>query len=162
MSALFLASVHGNAVGAGVGLAIHVLQKSAVPESPEAWVHFCVTAAEEAYAAVMDDPPEISVKSYGPAARLIEQLEREAGEHHAPLVLQGSELEDAAHEAASAAFRLCMPRITSRKQTQGYIACVAAGVQRRYIDGKDAKPLLYTAQLALSAYPQRRANKGRK
>ena len=65
-------------------------------------------------------------------------------------------------DAGATAFRACMPKVTGRRNTQAYIACVAVGVQRRYLSGSESKALLYTAQLALAAYPHRRSSRGRK
>ncbi len=54
-----------------------------------------------------------------------------------------------------------MPRLTGRKATQGYIACIAFGLQHGYFTGAEAKALLYSAQLALSAYPGRQSKRNR-
>ncbi len=64
--------------------------------------------------------------------------------------------------AASEAFKRCMPQLTGRRRAQAFIACVAVGAQRKYLNKGEASSLLYTAQLALSAYPKRNAQKGRK
>jgi hypothetical protein len=71
--------------------------------------------------------------------------------------VKGPELDKLAQAAAAIAFRACMPHVTGRRNTQAYIACVAAGVQLKYITGTEARSLLYTAQLALAAARSSRA-----
>lgn len=157
------AGVHASSVGTGIANAIFAV--AAAHDGPEAWVHFCITAADEARASVMDNPP-LQPDTRGPAERqadkwITESHPERTGEH-APPPITGEALTNAAHAAAVMAFRCCMPKLTGRKHTQAYIACVAAGVQRGYFTGSEARSLLYTAQLALTAYPSRRANRGRK
>jgi hypothetical protein len=168
MSKLFLVNINANAVGAGVGVSIGKMQRGRELETPEAWVHFCCTAAEEAYQAAMDDPiltPELHLdvmqqgKGESTPAFLLRTLEKEPKPFEQ---LDVAAMEAAAHEAAGVAFRMCMPRLVGRRTTQAFIACVAVGVQRGYILGRDAKSLLYTAQLALSAHPKRESSPRRK
>lgn len=195
-----------HAVGAGITATIRAQAVSkAEADSPEAWVHFCTTAADEAYAAVLESPPVVQ-RELGSAQKMLLKLDRMEDDANAPRLwatlpdderdraersgwtqagwdasqggllrgvkvgpvdaeyvqLHGAELSQAAHHAALVAFRACMPKLTGRRTTQAYIACVATGVQRGYFTGSESKALLYTAQLALSAYPSRRAQRGRK
>jgi hypothetical protein len=154
---------HANAVGVGI---CHALEASAdaAPGSPEEWVQFCLKAADEAYAEAMENPPD---RKRGPVAQLLHDIGEDRLRVDEEIEYQNRlkktpEAKDAARDAAQTAFRMCMPRITGRRATQAYIACVAAGVQRGYLTGKDASSLLYTAQLALSAWPSRRAQRGQK
>jgi len=74
------------------------------------------------------------------AAQEAEHMAREAGCSVAEAKLAGSE-----------AYKNAMPRLTSHGNARLHIACVAAGVAHGYIDGKQAKLMLYAAQLALAA-----------
>ena len=144
--------VHASSVGTGIANAIFAVGTD--PNSPESWVRFCVRAAEEAYEAVIENPPiYVSDRMPGPGESMLERWQRD-NDGPAPL-LTGKPLLAAAHAAAAVAFMCCMPKVTGRRQTKAYIACIAVGVQRQYIAGKDAKPLLDTAQLALQAHPER-------
>ncbi len=146
------AGVHASSVGTGIANAIFAVADSL--QSPESWVHFCITAAEEAHAAVLQNPP-LALDDRGEGERLIDEvLSHRTGEAYRPEPITGSALLAAANAAAATAFRCCMPKVTGRRNTQAYIACIAAGVARGYIAGKDARPLLYTAQLALQAHPK--------
>jgi len=147
--------VHASSVGTGIANAIFAVGTD--PNSPESWVRFCVRAAEEAYEAVIENPPiAVSDRIRGPAEKMLEKWARDSGKPEPPPELMtGKALIAAAHAAAAVAFMCCMPKVTGRRQTKAYIACIAVGVQRQYIAGKDAKPLLYTAQLALQAHPER-------
>jgi hypothetical protein len=140
-------------------LAIWAVQEPSDRKTAESWVHFCLEAANEAYATVMENPPFITRENS--AYEWLEELKRrEKGEQERDIERErasGDELKQEAHGAATIAFRACMPHVTGRRNAQAYIACVAAGVQRRYITGADARALLYTAQLALSAARPSRA-----
>lgn len=147
--------VHASAVGQGIARAIYAAADDG-PATSEEWVLFCLKAAAEAETAVREAPREM-----GSAEKLLRELcpndefpdlERAIAQQH----------EIDIREAGEAAFRSCMPKLTGRRNTQAYIACVAAGVQRHYFTGSEAKALLYTAQLALAAHPHRRVNRGRK
>jgi hypothetical protein len=153
--ALTSRSLHAGAVGHGIAHAIYASQ--AAPMTPEEWVLFCLNAADEAEASVRESPP---ARGMGSAEKLLRELcPEESWALDAP---DHAAVKEAAQEAGAAAFRACMPKLTGRRTTQAYIACVAAAVQRSYFTGSEAKALLYTAQLALSAHPHRRANRGRK
>jgi hypothetical protein len=171
-----LALLSGSAVGSGIAHAITAAAEKPDGNTAENWVFFCITAAEEAAAAVLSDPPfaqqEVGAEFFnetadewdrGTAAEHIaagnqdkaeEYLDRLA-QRRKQTVVKGKELQAAAAAASAFAFRACMPKLTSRGMVQAFIACTAAGVQRRFITGNDASALLYTAQLALSAYPKR-------
>lgn len=53
------------------------------------------------------------------------------------------------------AFLGAMPPLTNRLNTKAFIACLAAGLQRKYISAAEVKSLMYTAQLALMAHRPR-------
>ncbi len=146
--------VHASAVGHGIATAIFA--NSEDPVHPEEWVYFCLKAAAEAEAAVRDAPREM-----GSAEKLLRELSPEDDFPDLERAFERNRAEDA-REAGAVAFRSCMPKITGRRSTQAYIACIAAGLQRHYLTAAEAKALLYTAQLALSAHPHRRVNRGRK
>jgi len=59
------------------------------------------------------------------------------------------------HEAASEAYVGSLPEIDNIFAVRAFIAAVAAGVKRGYIAGPQARLLLYTAQLQLSAMRKR-------
>lgn len=147
--------VHASAVGHGIAIAIYAAADDG-PASSEEWVLFCLRAAAEAEHAVREAPFQMS-----PTEKWVREL---MPDEEFPELdkLHAEQHEEEIREAGEAAFRSCMPKLTGRRNTQAYIACVAAGVQRRYFTGSEAKALLYTAQLALSAHPHRRVNRGRK
>ena len=150
--------VHASAVGHGIAHAIYAA--TSPPMTVDEWVIFCSSAADEAEATVREAPPPTKESS---ARRLLRELS-EPGDpefDEAPEIDEAA-LRDAMREAGATAFRSCMPKLTGRRNTQAYIACVAVGVQRGYFNGSEAKALLYTTQLALSAHPHRRVNRGRK
>lgn len=147
--------LHASAVGHGIANAIFAAADDG-PASSEEWVLFCLKAAAEAETAVREAPREM-----GSAERILRELC--PGEEFSELekaIAQQREVE--IREAGEVAFRACMPKLTGRRNTQAYIACVAAGVQRSYFTGSEARALLYTAQLALAAHPHRRVSRGRK
>jgi hypothetical protein len=135
-------------------LAIYAMQEPQDRRTAEAWVRFCIRAAEEAHAAVIENPPEAKIGSVG-KFMLADSLRR--GIPVPTERLDGDKLDAVAREAAKVAFRACMPLVTGRRNTQAYIACVAAGVQLKYIEAVEARSLLYTAQLALTAARSSRA-----
>ncbi len=151
----FLERVNAVAVGRGIGFAIGIAQTKETPDSPEAWVDFCLSAAREAHQAAMESPPRVTL---GPVATLLLEIAEEEIDRDPPIDHKAAEA--GAHNAARIAYRCCMPKLTGRRMTQAYIACVAAGVQYAYFSGAEATSLLYTAQLALAAYPHRRAKRG--
>jgi hypothetical protein len=148
--------VHASAVGHGIATAIFANADEG-PMRPEEWVMFCLKAALEAENAVREAP-----RVMGSAEKLLRELADEGEEFPELDATIALNREDAIREAAQAAFRACMPKLTGRRNTQAYIACVAMGLQRRYFSPGEAKALLYTAQLALTAHPHRRVNRGRK
>lgn len=153
----FLLGVHGIGVGAGIGLAIQAMQSAKAPNNAESWVQFCIKAAAEAYAVVVDDPPLVVP---GSATKLVNKFHRQLGEPEEVEYESGASLHATAHAAATVAFRACMPHVTGRRNAQAFIACCAAGVQLHYIGGAEARSLLYTAQLALAASRSSRAARG--
>jgi hypothetical protein len=58
-------------------------------------------------------------------------------------------------EAASDAYVSALPDLDNIYSVRSFIAAVAAGVKRGYIAGPQARLLLYTAQLQLSAMRKR-------
>lgn len=155
------------AVGAGIIHAMHALAARPDADSPEAWVLFCCTAADEAYSAVLEQP--VQAAEEGSATKLLRELCETFGDDPETLARLNRERDqgnadnrEAAHQAAAIAFRNCMPKLTGRRASQAYIACSAVALQRGYVTAAEAKALLYTAQLALSAHPSRRAQRGRK
>jgi hypothetical protein len=155
------------AVGHAITFAIQA-GGSEHPESPESWVHFCVTAAEEAEDTISEAD---GVDLPSPTILKLDRMMDKTKWPDIPQFANSEEYERwravqrpavNAKEAAAMAYKLCMPKLTGRRATQAYIACVAAGVQRGYFSGIEAKSLLYTAQLALSAYPSRSAKPKRR
>ncbi len=136
-------------------LAIRAAQSTRDRRTAEGWVHFCITAAEEAFASVMENPPRVIRKDT--AAEYLNKILREKREPEEVEYYEGDKLREVATTAAANAFRNNMPHVTGRRNAQAYIACVAAGVQRHYIAGGEARSLLYTAQLALTAARPSRA-----
>ncbi len=149
--------VHASAVGHGVAHAIFAATSE--PRTPEEWVHLCITAADEAESAVADAPPDPEDGS----TMLVDFLNETREEGDPIFEVAGRGRRTAAMiDAGATAFRACMPKVTGRRNVQAYIACIAVGLQRKYVTGTESKALLYTAQLALAAYPHRRVNRGRK
>jgi hypothetical protein len=109
---------------------------------------------------VIAEPPLETIPTTGFAA-LQYQMDKQAGKARPLKPLAGEELIEAAEAAARLGFLGAMPRLTKRSNAQASIACVAVGVQRRYITGSEARTMLYTAQLALGAFPKRQQQKGR-
>lgn len=168
---------NARAVGVALVSTIHAAVVADRGESIAGWVQFCLRAGDEAYTSVMEDPPIITTKtSQDPAMlgllRMGDAFNEDDHERYgAPIEsnsalylasklttrkpMEGTELEAHAHLAASVAFRCCMPQLTGRRRAQAYFACVAAGLQRGYFPGHEAKAMLHSAQLALNAYPKR-------
>jgi hypothetical protein len=126
---------------------------------PEDWASLCVTAAEGAHAAVLENPPPSDRTPLTGAEQLFRDLclgngqidpFPDAGEQ-----LTGEPLLAAARAAASVAFRCCMPQLVNRRAVQCFIACTATGLLRGYLDGRTANALLYAAQASLTANPKR-------
>ena len=173
----FMRGANGFAVGSAIARTIHAAAEHAERETIESWVSFCANAADEARAAVLENPPQVVVsRNNDPNRELLlrmgDALSREdharygaaitdnAGEYSRQIKattrpLDGAELEAAANEAAAMAFRCCMPQLTGRRRAQAYFACVAAGLQRGHFKGAEAKAMLHSAQLALNAFPKR-------
>jgi hypothetical protein len=57
--------------------------------------------------------------------------------------------------AKAQAFLAYLPPLTNRANTKAFIACLAVGLQRKYLTPEEVKHLMYTAQLALQAYRPR-------
>ena len=57
--------------------------------------------------------------------------------------------------AARIAYLNAMPMLVSRGACKAFIACVAVGLQRKYLEPTEAKTLMYTAQLALAVHRPR-------
>ncbi len=110
---------------------------------------------------MIQSPPLETIPTTGFAA-LQYQLDQKAGKARPLRPLAGEELIEAAEAAARLGYLGAMPRLTKRSNAQASIACIAVGVQRRYISGVEARTMLYTAQLALGAFPKRQQQKGRK
>lgn len=149
--------VHASSVGRGVARALFAVADE--PRTAEGWIHLCVTAADEAEAAAAELPdPNVGEGHKMLIGFLNDDREPDEPEY----VATTGRRTQAMLDAGAAAFSACMPKITGRRNAQAYIACVAVGLQRRYFTGADAKAMLYTVQLALSAHPSRRARRGRK
>jgi hypothetical protein len=101
----------------------------------EAAIYHCTKAAEEAYQAAME-PHEVEQPEWAKALMVSKQ------------VVEGNK-EDA-HSAAALSFINNMPELTSRAACRAFIACVAVGLQRKYITAMESKTLLYSVQLALT------------
>lgn len=52
---------------------------------------------------------------------------------------------------AAMAWRHCLPILDSTNAAKAFIACVAVGQARGWVDANDSRALMYTAQLALAA-----------
>lgn len=177
MKERFMRSVHASAVSTGIAHSIQAAIDNSIRETTESWVEFCIKAADEAYATIMEHPPTIITKSTGDprmlallqlgdrmssednqkyGARITNNAEEYAqGKGMRSRQTEGEELIIAAKAAAAMAFRCCMPQLTGRRRAQAYFACVAAGLQRGHFPGHEAKGMLHSAQLALNAFPKR-------
>lgn len=143
------------AIGHGIARAIYAQAED--PQTAADWIHYCLNAAREAEQVARES---IEPHQMGTAERLVREL---WPDDEPPLPPAHEEHDEAAiREAAATAFRCCMPALTSRRRAQAYIACVAAGVQHRYISAGEARSLLYTAQLALAANPKRAPSAARR
>ena len=173
----FMQGVHGFAVGAAIARTIRATAEEATGESIESWVQFCLKAADEARVTAMENPPTVITtdserKSMRMLLQMGDDLSREdhakygakvtnnaerydQGLGPASRVMAGEELERYADRSAATAFCCCMPELTGRRRAQAYFACVAAGMQRGYFKGAEAKAMLHSAQLALNAFPKR-------
>ena len=172
----FMRTTHASAVSAGIAHTIQAAIDDSIRETTESWVQFCVKAADEAYATIMEHPPKIISKSKADPLmlgllRMGDVMSHEdhakygaeithnaddyaAGKRHSKR-MDDSDVKVAANAAAAMAFRCCMPQLTGRRRAQAYFACVAAGLQRGYFPGPEAKAMLHSAQLALNAFPRR-------
>lgn len=128
--------------------------KRAVTVTPEKWVYLCIKNATKAHDQIMKNPPETKGSSIDQLNRNLDAFQ---GVESPILYLSGETLERHADECAKIAYLATMPLVTTRSNTRAYIACVAAGVQRKYIAGVEARALLYTCQLALAAGRKTRA-----
>jgi hypothetical protein len=91
----------------------------------------------------------------GKAATVEERIEfcaLAAEEAFAEVSRQRDSDETDAGVAAQAAWKGSMPHITDADSVAAYIGCVAAGMQRGFINGAEAKAMLYTAQCAIMAH----------
>lgn len=95
-------------------------------------------------------------------AALQYQMDKQAGKERPLKRLTGEELIQAAEQAARIGYLGAMPRLTKRSNAQASIACIAVGVQQHYISAVEARAMLYTAQLALGAFPKRQQQRSRK
>jgi hypothetical protein len=66
--------------------------------------------------------------------------------------------EERAKEAADA-WRCILPILDTPDAAKAFIACVAVGHQRHWIDAHDCRAMMYTAQLALAAMNSHRARR---
>lgn len=57
-------------------------------------------------------------------------------------------------EAAIMAWRCCLPQLEDLDSIKAFIACIATGQARRWLNAEEAKALTYTAQLALTAWQE--------
>lgn len=121
---------------------------------------FALRAAEEARAHTVANPP-LEPEPTGFAAA-IANIDKQQGKERTRKRLSGVDLIEEAERVARIAYLGAMPRLTKRSNAQASIACIAVGVQQRYITGVEARTMLYTAQLALGAFPKRSPSKGRK
>ena len=153
-------NLHASAIGVGIANAIFATDNE--PTDAAAWIHFCVTAAEEAHAEVLRNPP-LETTSPGSAEIMLAKLQNEPPPRRQ--FVEGAELTAAAKAAATWAFRSCMPKLTNRRSVQCFIACATVGMLHGYITGKETNALLYAANAALTAHPKRtrtHASKGQK
>lgn len=119
------------------------------------WVQQCLDAARRAH----DQAEAIRGATRKPLMRedgfvdqtaLEESMARLKGEGPAGLSPQ---------EAATEAFLCAMPPLVDRSHTTAFIACVAVGLQHRYLTALEGKSLMYSAQLALAAHRPRSARR---
>ena len=125
-------------------------------ETPTWWIAQCQSAADEAYQAgvesvaaapVPDLIQSLMAQPVGPGQEDIWAARRSG--------VVSTEASEAGRCAASFAWQAAMPAPVDRATTKAFIACVAAGLQRRYIAPLEGKTLMYSAQLALAAYRPR-------
>lgn len=114
-------------------------------------ISFAQKAADEAYSANLEGEPS--------ETPLNDLLRRMSGHEAVQSGRPSKSALEAAHTAASEAYRANLPQLTSRTNTKAYIACVAYGQARRYIAAAEARGMLYNAQLALAAFPRRQTRK---
>jgi hypothetical protein len=117
-------------------------------ETVQWWIEWCRKAAAEAYAgSVMEvpTPPEFISRA----------METDPDNAQWSKYREPIENRIAAHEAASAAYQVSLPPLIDRHHTKAYIACVAAGLQHKYLTTDEAKRLMYAGQLALAAFRPR-------
>lgn len=184
--------VHADAVCIGVAATIRAAAATfkGSGETIENWVQFCIKAADEAHAEVLENPPTVTIAStHDPLMEGLLKMgdlmsEEDHAKHGATIThnaeeyaesgsisgyegraivgrtrpMDGEDLIAAANTAAAMAFRCCMPQLTGRRRAQAYFACAAAGLQRGYFKGAEAKAMLHSAQLALNAFPKRLQN----
>lgn len=158
-----LTHVHPKAVGAGIVAALQAAAARPVRETEEDWIHLCNTAADEAYIAIVHDPP-LKQQKIGTVERLLNEMgvEGYSDDDLREELVEDADLLASAHAAASAAFLGCMPPLTTRRRIRAYIACTAVALQRGFVTASVATKLLYAAQTALQANPKRRAASGGK
>ena len=118
----------------------------------EWWVQKCLDAAEAAAERATTNPDaETGMPVYDKEGDVdIAQVEK-----WLKWAMGGGRGRQTVQEAASAAFLCEMPPLVSRGHTKAFIACVAAGVGHKYLTPLEAKSLMYSAQLALSAFRPR-------
>ena len=125
-------------------------------ETPTWWIARCQSAADEAYQAGVESvaASEVPDLIQSLMAQPVGPGQSDAWSHRRSGTVS-AEASEAGRCAASYAWQATMPAPVDRASTKAFIACVAAGLQRRYITPLDGKSLMYSAQLALAAYRPR-------
>jgi hypothetical protein len=139
-----------------------ILAAAAEVSTVAGWIHLCVTAAEEATAAAKEAANLPTPETVGEAIRVVRQNHQELngarGFDYIVKIIKAYQFGQLLPpgDAAAVAFRASLPPLSSRANTQAFIACVAVGLARQLLSAADATKLVYTAQCALSAYPKRK------
>jgi hypothetical protein len=122
-------------------------------QGAEWWVQKCLAAAAAAASKAADRPGRREPKELlGSDGYVREDVFQE----HIAVITGKVDSGQSPQEAASQAFLCEMPALVSRANTKAFIACVAAGLAHRYLSAIEGKSLMYSAQLALAAFRQRR------
>jgi len=119
------------------------------------WVERCLDAARRAHdqaveARGREHRPLMGGNGYADQSAIDEALDRLGGKGPG-----GRSPEEAATEG----FLCAMPPLVDRAHTTAFIACVAIGLQHRYLTALEGKSLMYSAQLALAAHRPRQARR---
>ena len=144
-------------------LLLKLLALAENPDDPEAWIHSCLQAADEAEVAIVESELA-STDQVMQAIRHVTEIGNLRAESWqiqdliavGKAYVAGTLQPQSGSTGAAMAFRNNLPPMRSRKQVQSFVACVAVGVLRGYILPRDANVLLYGAQAALSAFPKRK------